>query len=100
VPMEGGPRATDLDRLRAHLLDQVEGVAHGQDVHVWSRPSGRVLATLELGLDAGTDPRQVVPAVKQALAERFGIGHTTVEVPFDPPQACALRAAAGPEREG
>lgn len=99
ILMEGAPPDIDIERLQAHLLEQVPGVAHVQHVHVWSITSGRVLATLELGLDAGADQRQVVPAVKQALADHFGIGHTTVEVLFDPPQACALRAA-GPEAEG
>ena len=53
--------------------------------------TGRVLATLELALAPGADQRQVVPAVKRAQADRFDIGHATVEVLFDPPQACALR---------
>ena len=99
ILMEGAPPDIDLERLQAHLLEHVPGVAHVQHVHVWSITSGRVLATLELGLAPGADQRQVVPAVKQALADRFGIGHTTVEVLFDRPRACALRAV-GLETEG
>ena len=96
ILMEGAPPAIDVAQLQRHLLDQVPGVAHVQHVHVWSITSGKVLATLELGLEPGADQGRVVPAVKQALAERFGIGHATVEVLVEPSQACALGAAAVP----
>ena len=94
ILMEGAPPDIDVGKLQQHLLDHVPGVARVQHVHVWSITSGRVLATLELALEPGADQRQVVPAVKRALADRFGIGHTTVEVLFDPPQACALGPGA------
>lgn len=99
ILMEGAPPDIDVDRLQRHLLEQVPGVAHVQHVHVWSITSGKVLATLELGLAPGADQGRVVPAVKQALADHFGIGHATVEVLFEPPPACALGAAPAPELE-
>lgn len=94
ILMEGAPPDIDVGQLQQHLLDHVPGVARVQHVHVWSLTSGRVLATLELGLEPGADQRVAVPAVKRALADRYGIGHTTVEVLFDPPQTCALHATA------
>ena len=96
ILMEGAPPDIDVDRLQRHLLEQVPGVAHVQHVHVWSITSGKVLATLELGLEPGADQGRVVPSVKQALAERFGSGHATVEVLGEPSQACALGAATTP----
>ena len=94
ILMEGTPPDVDIAVLRRHLLDAVPGVAAVDHVHVWSITSGRVLATLELGLADGAEPARVVPAVKRALAERFAIEHSTVEVVHAPPDDCALVAAA------
>ncbi|MCD9033098.1 cation diffusion facilitator family transporter [Luteimonas sp. Y-2-2-4F] len=94
ILMEGAPPDLDLDALRRHLLDEVPGVAGVAHVHVWSITSGRTLATLELGVAEGADAGATVAAVKRALAERFGIGHTTVEVMREAAPACALEPAA------
>lgn len=93
ILMEGTPPDVDIAVLRQHLLDAVPGVAAVDHVHVWSITSGRVLATLELDLVEGAEPARVVPAVKRALAERFAIQHSTVEVEHAPPDDCALAAA-------
>ena len=92
ILMEGTPPDVDIAVLRRHLLDAVPGVAAVDHVHVWSITSGRVLATLELDLVEGAEPARVVPAVKRALAERFAIQHSTVEVVHAPPDDCALAA--------
>ncbi|NYZ63527.1 cation diffusion facilitator family transporter [Luteimonas deserti] len=97
ILMEGAPPDVDIEVLRRHLLDAVPGVAAVDHVHVWSITSGRVLATLELALADGAAPARVVPAVKRALADRFAIGHATVEVVHAPPADCAL---AGEPRGG
>lgn len=99
ILMEGAPPDIDIRVLRRYLLDTVPGVAEVQHVHVWSITSGHVLATLELGLEPGTDQAVAVPAVKHALEQRFGIGHVTVEVLLDPPAPCPLDRAALPDAE-
>lgn len=93
ILMEGAPPDIDIQVLRQHLLDTVPGVTQVQHVHVWSITSGRVLATLELGLSPDAHPGVAVPAVKRTLEERFGIGHSTVEVLYDPAGPCALDPA-------
>ncbi|QCU72739.1 cation transporter [Luteimonas yindakuii] len=90
ILMEGAPPDIDVHALRDHLLSAVPGVTEVQHVHVWSITSGRVLATLELGLDGGVHPGTTVATVKRELAERFGIGHATVEVLCEPRGGCAL----------
>ncbi len=98
ILMEGAPPDLDVDALRRYLLDEIPGVAEVQHVHVWSITSGRVLATLELGVADDAAPGATVTAVKHALAERFGIGHATVEVLHDTGVRCALdRAPDAPE---
>ena len=84
ILMEGAPPDIDVAALREHLLAAVPGVVAVQHVHVWSITSGRVMATLELGLAHGVHPGRGVAAVKRELAARFGIGHATVEVMCGP----------------
>ncbi|MFL6585368.1 MAG: cation diffusion facilitator family transporter [Luteimonas sp.] len=90
ILMEAVPPDIDIAVLQDHVRDTVPGVAAIDHVHVWSITSGRVLATLELTLADDAQPAQVVPAVKRALAERFAIGHATVEVVHIPQAQCAL----------
>jgi len=98
ILMEGAPPDIDVDALRTHLLGAVPGVVDVQHVHVWSITSGRVLATLELGLAEGAHPGASVAAVKRELAQRFGIGHATVEVLCEPRGDCTLaHTPASPE---
>lgn len=97
ILMEGVPPGIEPDALRAHLLDTVPGVRAVEHVHVWSITSGRILATLEVGLADGTDPAVAVPAVKAALKARYAIGHTTVEVMHPLGSAAADTRAAGPD---
>ncbi|MGO3128223.1 MAG: cation diffusion facilitator family transporter [Luteimonas sp.] len=90
ILMEAVPPDIDIAVLQDHVRDTVQGVAAIDHVHVWSITSGKVLATLELTLADEAQPAQVVPAVKRALAERFAIGHATVEVVHIPQAQCAL----------
>lgn len=90
ILMEAVPPDIDIATVRAHLRQTVPGVADVDHVHVWSITSGKVLATLELTLADEADAARVVPAVKRALAERFSIGHATVEVVHTPQAQCAL----------
>ena len=100
ILMEGAPPDIDVDALRGHLLTAVPGVIAVQHVHVWSITSGRVLATLELGLADGADPGASVAAVKRELAQRFGIGHSTVEVLCEPRGDCTLANTTPPTECG
>lgn len=90
ILMEAVPPDIDIATVRAHLRQTVPGVADVDHVHVWSITSGKVLATMELTLADEAHAARVVPAVKRALAERFSIGHATVEVVHTPQAQCAL----------
>ena len=95
ILMEATPAGIDIDELRAHVVERVPGVADVHHVHVWSITSGRVMATLELTLSEQGEAALAVPATKRALHERFGIGHTTVEVCTAPHPDCDLGAGRG-----
>ena len=99
ILMEATPPGIDIEQLRGHVVERVPGVADVHHVHVWSITSGKVLATLELTLAVDGHAATAVPATKRALRERFGIGHTTVEVCIEPHPDCDLGAGHGHEHE-
>ena len=91
ILMEGTPGNIEIDALRKHILDTVpdiEGVSH---VHVWSITSGKPAATMEVSLKTGADYRTVSERVKKTLAQRYAIGHATVEIDWaNHPRDCPL----------
>jgi cobalt-zinc-cadmium efflux system protein len=98
ILLEGAPADVDIEKMRAHLMAKVAGVTMVDHVHVWSITSGMPSATLEACIAPGADPRAVTRAIKQELADAFGIGHSTVEIVWGDSEACALET--GPKTIG
>ncbi|MBN9277942.1 MAG: cation diffusion facilitator family transporter, partial [Hyphomicrobium sp.] len=92
ILLEGTPPHIDIEVMRRHLMESVEGVSGIDHVHVWSITSGVPSATLEASIAPGADARAVTRAIKQELATRFGIGHSTVEIVWGDEASCALDA--------
>lgn len=82
ILMEGVPGNVVVDDVRGTLAE-VEGVASIAHLHIWSITSGRPAATLELRLVAGADAAATTQRVKAVLAEKYDIGHATVEIDWD-----------------
>ncbi|MBB5234654.1 cobalt-zinc-cadmium efflux system protein [Deinococcus budaensis] len=76
VLLEGVPGGLNLDALRADLA-ALPGVRGVHDLHVWSVTSGQHNLTAHLVAPA---PRGDLLAQVHAVAERHGIGHSTVQV--------------------
>lgn len=88
ILLEGTPAEIDPQRLSAALQESLPGVRDVHHVHVWSLSSGHHLATMHIRVTPDTDHTALLPAVKTLLAERFGLGHTTVQVcPEDCPDS-------------
>jgi cobalt-zinc-cadmium efflux system protein len=79
ILLEGAPRGFD-SRDVARAVEGVPGVVRAHHVHAWSNTQERPMATLEVEIRDGADPRQIRTATKAMLREKFGISHTTVEV--------------------
>ncbi len=90
ILLEGAPLNIDIDAMRRHLVEKVDGVTNVDHVHVWSITSGMPSATLEASIAPGADARTVTRAIKQELATQFGIGHSTVEIVWGDEEACVL----------
>jgi cobalt-zinc-cadmium efflux system protein len=90
ILLEGAPLNIDIDAMRRHLVEKVDGVTNVDHVHVWSITSGMPSATLEASIAPGAVARTVTRAIKQELATQFGIGHSTVEIVWGDEEPCAL----------
>lgn len=91
ILMEGTPGNIEIDALRRHILDTVPDIEDVSHVHVWSITSGKPAATMEVSLKTGADYRTVSERVKKTLAQRYAIGHATVEIDWaNHPRDCPL----------
>ena len=80
ILMEGAPADIDLDALRRALVEEIDGVRDVHHVHLWSLTPEQPLITLHLRLAPGVAGQPVLERAKRILRERFGIGHSTIQV--------------------
>ncbi|MBX3599715.1 MAG: cation transporter [Rubrivivax sp.] len=84
---DGVPEHVDLDEVRALLAAQ-PGVAAVHDLHVWAMGTTQVALTAHLVMPGGGGDDAFLQRSSRLLAERFGIGHVTLQVvrqPFGQP---------------
>ncbi|MEP9378638.1 cation diffusion facilitator family transporter [Aquabacter sp. CN5-332] len=79
ILMEGVPEGFEGPALTAELTS-IAGVSDVHHVHVWGLTGEKLMASLHIKLDHGAEASVVKTAVRARLAERFGIGHVTIEV--------------------
>jgi len=79
ILMQGTPREMRLEEIE-RCLRGIDGVREVHDLHVWTLTSGRYLLSVHLVVSADDATRPVIDAAQMRLRERFGIGHTTVQV--------------------
>ena len=82
VLLEAVPCHVDLEDV-VGLLADTDGVEDVHDVHVWTITSGMVALSGHLVVapeTAAADTDRILTAVKEALLERWGIAHTTLQV--------------------
>ncbi len=85
ILMLGTPREMRLEDVEQCLLG-IDGVREVHDLHVWTLTSGRYLLSVHLVVSREDAARRIIDAAQTRLRERFGIGHTTVQV--DPEDEC------------
>jgi cobalt-zinc-cadmium efflux system protein len=77
--LDGVPRGLALADVRAAILDHA-GVAAVHDLHVWSLGTNLPLLSAHVEVADGTDPDATCRSLASLLRERFGIGHTTLQM--------------------
>lgn len=79
VLMEGTPEGVDVAEIAA-ALEALEGVTDIHHLHAWSLVPGKPLITLHARLGPGHTSDAVLARMKQTLAERFHIDHSTIQI--------------------
>jgi cobalt-zinc-cadmium efflux system protein len=79
VFMEAAPAGVDPDRIGRELAAE-PGVVEVHDLHVWEVTSGFPALSAHVVVRAGADCHELRRMLQHVLDERFGIGHTTLQV--------------------
>jgi cobalt-zinc-cadmium efflux system protein len=79
VLLQGTPRDVDVAEVRRYL-EAVDAVRDAHDVHVWALGSTDYALSAHVVVREGTDPDAVLRRCQHGLADRFDIGHATVQV--------------------
>ena len=83
ILLEGTPRGLDLGDFRT-VITSVDGVLSAHDIHVWciSAEHTAMSCHIVVGEQPLSDAEGVMRAVEGVICERFGIGHTTVQLEY------------------
>jgi cobalt-zinc-cadmium efflux system protein len=79
VLMEAAPAGIDVGEVGQAMAEE-SGVVEIHDLHVWSVTSGFPALAAHVVVEPGTDRDIARARVEKLLRERFGIGHTTLQV--------------------
>jgi cobalt-zinc-cadmium efflux system protein len=79
VFMEAAPAGLDPDEI-GHVLASQPGVVEVHDLHVWEVTSGFPALSAHVVVRAGDDCHDRRRQLQRLLEDRFGVGHTTLQV--------------------
>ena len=79
VLMEATPEGVNTAEI-AETLERLDGVADIHHLHAWSLVPGKTLITLHAQVAPGHTHDDVLGRIKQMLAERFHIDHSTIQI--------------------
>ena len=80
ILLEGTPDWLDVRTLCLELAAAVPGVKDVHHVHVWSMTSEKPLLTMHARVADTADRESVLNSLQTYLIERYGIGHTTIQL--------------------
>lgn len=80
ILLQGIPGNIDRQEMRNVLVDAVAGLADVHHIHIWSMSGQDRIATLHAVIEGGADSARLLADIRQALQERYGIDHATIEV--------------------
>jgi cobalt-zinc-cadmium efflux system protein len=88
VLLEAAPRGIDTDAVRRSIC-ATHGVRGVFDLHIWSITSGIPALSAHIVVhDTNVDRDEVLIAISQMLRERFGIGHSTLQIEAEAHEEC------------
>lgn len=80
ILLEGTPAEIDPQGLRAALMEDIPALQDVHHIHAWSLTPERPLLTLHAQIGRTADGQAVLRSIKEVLAKRFGIDHSTVQI--------------------
>ena len=86
------PPGIDPPAVRSHL-EGLPGVTALHDLHVWAMSTTEICLTAHLLMPGGRPDDAFLMDAATGIKERFGIGHTTLQVETSADTACALAPA-------
>ena len=88
VLMEGAPGHIDVDEVRLAMA-AIDGVREVHDLHVWTITSGIEALSGHAVVATGHSRDAILHELRTMLEERFGIGHSTLQLE---PESCDVEA--------
>ncbi len=80
--LDAVPEEIDPEAVGAFLAKQ-PGIKEVHDLHIWAISTTETALTAHLVLAEGVpDDKDFLPKVSRAMREKFGIGHTTLQIEF------------------
>ena len=89
MTLHAAPPGTDLAGVEVYLRGR-DGVADLHDLHVWPMSTTETALTAHLVLPNGYPGDGFTASVAHDLMDRFGIGHTTIQIETVESEACRL----------
>jgi len=80
ILLEGAPKGVDPAEIAADLTTTVPDVDKIHHIHIWSLSEERALVTLHAVLTPDGDGPMAAAGIRARLADKFGVGHATVEL--------------------
>ena len=78
VLLEATPPEIDPAAVR-DALGEIDGIEGIHDLHVWTVTSGLVALSSHVEVAPGSDWDRLLPEASDLLADRFGVGHITLQ---------------------
>lgn len=78
ILLEGVPDGIDIAVVQADMR-QIPGILSVHDFHLWALTSGKASLTAHIVYDPAYQAETLLPPLKQLLAERFSVFHTTFQ---------------------
>lgn len=88
VLMESAPSGIDVDQVRDSLMS-VDGVTAVHDLHVWTITSGLDALSAHVVTTGSRSASDFLSEIREAVHERFGIDHVTVQIEPEGFEECA-----------
>lgn len=79
ILLEGAPGHLDVAAMET-VMKQVPGVSDVHDLHVWAVTSDFIALSAHVVASNGQDPHSLLRDLQQALRNRFGVQHVTIQV--------------------